>query len=89
MSVYHNHSKGISKSDNDKFHLSHILFYEKLLQDDYYKYTRYDVYRALVNEYKILLDSKDSKLNKRKLFWKYVKCEFQKIRYYRKDLTRK
>jgi len=89
MSVYHNHSKGISKGDNDKFHLSHILFFEKLLQDDYYKYTRYDVYRAMVNEYKILLDSKDSKLNKRKLFWKYVKCEFQKIRYYRKDLTRK
>jgi len=89
MSVYHNHSKGISKGDNDKYHLSHILFFEKLLQDDYYKYTRYDIYRAMVNEYKILLDSKVSNLNKRKLFWKYVKCEFQKIRHYRKDLVRK
>lgn len=86
MSVYHNHLKGISKSDHDEFHLSHITFLRKLIDDDFYRFFKYSIYEALAHEYKVLIDSKKSKLNKRKLFRKYVVCEIQKMRYYRQTI---
>jgi glycosyltransferase involved in cell wall biosynthesis len=89
MSIYHNHHKGISKSDNDKFHLSHIKFLRSLLQDDFYQDYKHDIYAALSTEYKILLDSKLSHLNKRKLFRNYMFSEMRRLFYFRKILFSK
>jgi glycosyltransferase involved in cell wall biosynthesis len=88
MSVYHNHSKGISKSDNDKFHLSHINFLRSLLQDDFYQGYQYDIYAAISSEYRVLLDTKQSQLNKRKLFRNYMFSEMRRLYYYRKSLIK-
>jgi len=89
MSIYHNHHKGISKSDNEKFHLSHINFLRNLLQDDFYIGCKYDIYSSLSTEYKILLDSKQSHVSKRKLFRNYIFSEMRRIFYYRKSLFSK
>lgn len=88
-SVYRNHNKGISKSNNDQFHLSHIAFLKGLLTDEFYRDYKYDIYTALANEFRILLNSKISELNKRKLFRNYLSAEIQKIRFYRKQLFNK
>ena len=88
MSVYHNHQKGISKSDNDKFHLSHIKFLKKLRRDDFYKYCSFDIYSSLSNEYKILLDSKQSKMNKNNLFRKYIWIELKRIFFYKREISK-
>ncbi|MBN9294239.1 MAG: glycosyltransferase [Flavobacteriia bacterium] len=84
-SVYHNHTKGISKSDNTQFHFSHITFLEDLLRDEYYKYYKYEIYASISGEYKILLDTKQTP-GKRKLFRKYLNCELKKLWYYRKRI---
>ena len=84
-SVYHNHTKGISKSDNTQFHLSHIAFLQELLKDEYYKYYKYEIYASISGEYKVLLDSKQT-LGKGKLFRKYLNCELKKLWHYRKRI---
>lgn len=89
MSVYHNHQKGISKSNNEAFHNSHIQFLHRLLTDECYKNYKYDIYLAVSNEYKILLDSKQNNLNKKQLFRKYIGSEIRKIKHYRKSLFKK
>lgn len=86
MSVYHNHNKGISKTDNIQFHLSHIGFLKNLFKDNYYKYCQYDLYTAMSNEYKILLDQKATTLNKKKLYRKYVVNELKRLWYFRKTI---
>ncbi|MCG3167490.1 MAG: hypothetical protein POELPBGB_03282 [Bacteroidia bacterium] len=87
-SVYRNHDKGISKSNNHEFRLSHIQFYESLLIDEFYKDYKYELYRSIAVEYKLLLDSKCdfSGRNKRKIFRKYFWNEFLKILNYRKQV---
>jgi glycosyltransferase involved in cell wall biosynthesis len=89
MSVYHNHSKGISKSDNEQFHLSQIKFLKSLLKDDFYQGCQYDIYSALTKEFKILLNSKKVSLNKRKLFRSYLYMEIRKLQFYKKELFNK
>lgn len=87
-SVYHNHGKGISKSNNQKFHFSHIHFLKGLLKDDYYGFYAYEIYRAIANEYQILLESKEpiKGYSKKKLLQKYIGCELRKLWYYRKRI---
>lgn len=89
LSVYRNHNNGISKSAFVQFHLSHINFLQNLLREDYFKYYKYDIYGALSAEFKILLESKKSSLNKAKLFRKYIVSEARKSWYYRKQLFKK
>jgi glycosyltransferase involved in cell wall biosynthesis len=86
MSVYQNHSLGISKRNEDQFHLSHINFLSKLKNDDFYKDFKYAIYCSISNEFKILLDSKKTTLNKRKLFIKYSLNEIKRIWFYRKEI---
>lgn len=83
-SVYRNHSKGISKSKNQDFHFSHIVFLKQLIKDEFYKDYKYDLYRAISNEYFIILNSKNNfyRLN----FRKYLIAEINRIWFYKKKL---
>lgn len=84
-SVYRNHSQGISKSRNADFHFSHIHFLKKLIKDEFYKDYKYDLFRAISNEYSIILNSKNNKYNKRN-FFKYLIAEINRIWFYKKKL---
>ncbi len=90
-SVYRNHKKGISKSNNQLFHESHIRFLKKLLSDSFYKGYKYDLYRTLSNEYKIILDSPEKKTNSflDKHFILYIQFEIKKMISYYRFLTHK
>lgn len=83
-SVYRNHVSGISKRSNEKFHLSHISFLKKLINDSYYKFYSYEIYSTLANEYKILIESKNNNLSRRKWYYlrKYFICDLKKNWYY-------
>lgn len=87
-SVYRNHRKGISKSNNQQFHLSHILFYKRLLKDDFYGFYAYEIYNGMANEYQILLATNENnkQSSKKKLFKQYLNCELRKLWYYRKRI---
>ncbi len=87
-SVYRNHEKGISKSNNHEFRLSHIQFYESLLNDEFYKDYKYELHHSIATDYKLLLDSKCdySERNKRKIFRKYLWNDILKILSYRKQI---
>lgn len=87
-SVYRNHRKGISKSDNQQFHFSHISFLKRLLKDDFYRFYSYEIYRSIAKEYKILLESnlKNSQYDTKKVFRQYMKAELLKLWYYRKRI---
>jgi glycosyltransferase involved in cell wall biosynthesis len=84
-SVYRNHSKGVSKSNNQQFHLSHIQFLKRLLKDEYFKFYTYEIYRSIAKEYKILLESnlKNKQFNTKKIFRRYIAAEILKLWYYR------
>ena len=84
-SVYQNHTKGISKNKNEDFHFSHIRFLKKLLKDSFYKKYKYDIYKAISNEYSIILNTKKNHSSK-KIFWKYLIAELNKIRFYNNAL---
>lgn len=86
MSVYQNHSLGISKHNQDQFHLSHIQFLLNLRKDDFYREYKYAIYISVSSELKILLDSKKTQLNKQILFVKYCINEIKRIWYYRKEI---
>lgn len=86
MSVYHNHQKGISKRDNEQFHRSHILFLNGLLKDEFYQDYKYAIYTAIVNEYEILLESKENLLNRKKMFRQYTIAQIRRLWFYRKKL---
>lgn len=88
-STYRNHSQGISKSNKLKFHLSHISFLQKMAKMPVFKSYKYDIYQSIVNEYKILLEAKESGIKKKKMFWKYFLAEINKIKHYREKLNTK
>jgi glycosyltransferase involved in cell wall biosynthesis len=54
-SEYRNHRQGISKSNNLAFHISHITYLRSLLEDEYYRGYRLDIYESLSDQYKSLL----------------------------------
>jgi glycosyltransferase involved in cell wall biosynthesis len=83
-SVYRNHSLGISKKENLIFHLSHIKFLKELLKDDYFKNSKFEIYSALSNEYKVIIESKNINISKRKnkFLGFYLISEFKKNWYY-------
>lgn len=54
-SCYRNHDKGISKKDPIAFHQAHIDFLKRLRKDAYYRYLLHHVWKAIGNEYYILL----------------------------------
>lgn len=83
-SVYRNHQKGISKSRNENFHLSHIDFLKSLFFDQFYKDYPYDLYKSISHEYMVLLNTA-RKANK-KLFFKYLRNEIMRIYYFKKQL---
>lgn len=90
-SVYRNHLKGVSKSNRSSFHLAHIDFLVKLLEDTYMSYYKYEIYEAICKEYRILLTSKDGNISKReksKLFRRYVGAEIKRIINFKKRLDR-
>lgn len=87
-SVYRNHNQGISKGDPLAFHLSHIRFLKKLAKDERYTYYKYAIYQSIVNEYKIILDSKDTDKSKKRTFFRYyLFAEIHKIWHYNKKLN--
>lgn len=85
-SVYRNHDQGISKGNPQNFHYSHIRFLKKIVKIKAFKYYKYDIYQSIVNEYKIILDSKTNKV-KRGTFKNYLTAEVLKMRYYKKKLN--
>lgn len=86
-SVYRNHRKGISKSSNREFHNAHISFLKMLLKDEFYENYKVDILSSIVNEYTIILNSKDiSKTHKKQIFRKYLIFEMRRIKEYRKKL---
>lgn len=85
-SAYRNHKKGISKTNNIAFHLSHIEFLESLLLDTFYKYYSYDIYVSICKELEILLESNDNGLNKKSLFKKYKNYSKLKIKEYKQKV---
>ncbi|OJV24111.1 MAG: hypothetical protein BGO32_03650 [Bacteroidetes bacterium 37-13] len=86
-SVYRNHDGGISKSNKVKFHLSHIRFLRQLLEKEWFENRQYDIYRAISSEYRVLLTIKESNetIDKQKLFPQYLKSEFARLWYFRKQ----
>lgn len=85
-SIYNNHKKGISKSNNKQFHLSHIQFLQNLLKDGYYGFYAYEIYAAMSNEYKVLLSQNQDEKTKKKLLKKYLICELRKLWNFRKRI---
>jgi glycosyltransferase involved in cell wall biosynthesis len=84
-STYRNHLKGISKSDNIKFHQSHILFLESLSKNKNFENNLLDVFNSLSSEYQIVIErerNKDRKL--KKVFYNYIKSECKRIFYFYK-----
>lgn len=87
-SVYHNHIGGISKSNKLEFHLSHITFLTQLLNDEFYKDYKYDVYKAISHEYQVILSSCD-KINKKKIYRHYFWNELKRLWWYRKKILKR
>lgn len=87
-SVYRNHDTGISKNNKIKFHLSHIKFLRKLLEMEWFKNRQYEIYRAISNEYQVLLKVKDSQepFDKQRIFLEYLQTEFARLWYFRKRI---
>lgn len=83
-SAYRNHQKGISKTSNIPFHLSHIEYLENLLKDDFYKYYTYAIYQAICKELEILLKSQNENLDKKSLFKKYKNYSKLKLKEFKK-----
>lgn len=84
-SVYRNHDNGISKRNFIDFHFSHIRFLENSLKLKAFSSYKYEIYQAIVNEYKIILDSKENK--PKSTFIHYFVAELNKIKQYRKKLN--
>jgi|AntAceMinimDraft_16_1070373.scaffolds.fasta_scaffold04395_7 glycosyltransferase involved in cell wall biosynthesis len=97
-SVYNEHSKGVSKTKElNAFKKSNIEILKKILNYDYYKFFRKDVYKSISNEYlQILLNPKTNKYSKkdfRKILFQYfcysIKAVISELRYFRKDYKKK
>lgn len=86
-SVYRNHDKGLSKSNKAEFHFSHIVFLKQILKDDCFKEYKYDIYKAISNEYSIILNSKIKTISQNKIFRKYLIAEINRLRYYKKKVN--
>lgn len=82
-STYRNHSKGISKSNHIEFYKSHIVFLKKLLNDDYYKRYKTEIYTALSNQYQSLLPmlKKSTGKNQFGIFINYILVEINRVYY--------
>lgn len=84
-SVYRNHDTGISKSNKEKFHLSHIHFLESLLKEDDFHEYHLELYDGIISEMKILLENKNETdlYDKKKLFKTYQKFEKKRMKAYK------
>lgn len=78
-STYHNHKKGISKSNNVGFHKSHIEFLNALTQKEEFRPYLYDIYSSLSNEYRLVIEREPNK-NKalKRIFLSYLLNEIRK-----------
>lgn len=87
-STYRNHSKGISKSNHIEFYKSHIVFLEKLLNDDYYKRYKFEIYTALSNQFQSLLPMLKKSTGKYQFstFIKYILVEINRVYYKMKTI---
>lgn len=87
-SVYRNHDTGISKNNKVKFHFSHIRFLTRLLELEWFKNRQYEIYRAISNEYQVLLKVKNSQepFDKQRIFLSYLQVEFKRLWYFRKRI---
>ncbi|MCB9186644.1 MAG: glycosyltransferase [Flavobacteriales bacterium] len=81
-SVYRNHDGGISKSLNLDFHLSHLRFLKCLLKDDYYRNTKYDVWRSIEKEARLLLNKYSSELDGKRFLSVFLLALHGSIQYY-------
>ena len=69
-SVYNDHAEGFSKSvDLLTFKLNNIDILIRLLDDDYYKLIRKDVFKAIANEYFYLLHCNEAKQKGKKEYY--------------------
>ncbi|MCB9225571.1 MAG: glycosyltransferase [Chitinophagales bacterium] len=83
-SVYRNHLQGISKNNTINFHLSHISFLKRLINDDYYKNIPFEIYQSIASEYYILINKLMKNTNAKislKIKKDYVISEVKKVYY--------
>ena len=97
-SIYNDHPGGVSKKvELMPFKLSNIENMKRLLNDDYYKYIKKDVYHAISAEYRWALFNPVIKTYNKKFFLKmlfgFIKYSFLRIysesRYFYKDYKNK
>ena len=83
-SVYRNLLQGISKNNTIGFHLSHISFLKRLINDAYYKNIPFEIYQSIASEYYILINklmkNTDDKISL-KIKKDYVVSEIKKVYY--------
>lgn len=86
-SKYRNHPKGLSKSHNVDFHLSHADFLESIASLRGFEKNYYDIFVAASNEYRLALQRIDKKeKGALKIFMHYLWCELKKNHAFYKHL---
>ena len=87
-SVYRNHMQGVSKKEGDKYCFSNILFLRELLDDEFYKDYKYEIYKSISNEYALLLNM-GIEINYKKVYRQYLLNEIKRVLLLRKIIQKK